>query len=255
MYTFSIELLPAAPDEKLCRSQCLPVTEQYEAHHNCTPDVLAPQHCSAAGSQSEQTSGQQSNPATKTDGSMDSRKQHTKGSGERQLSSARGGLAGLDGPDVSPKGGAKAAESYIRGAVQTPGVIIKGSGQESRVKAKGGSQKPGDNAKRNALESGISAKGGGQGAHWGMEHGMVLQRRVGLRHVELRREPVADGESFMFAVNGIPVYAKGEQCVCIACSCTGSLQASITCCAKHALLQPSEFRQFSCSCIAVVFVC
>ena len=33
--------------------------------------------------------------------------------------------------------------------------------------------------------------------------------RVGLRTVELRQQPDADGKSFMFVVNGLPVFAKG----------------------------------------------
>lgn len=52
-------------------------------------------------------------------------------------------------------------------------------------------------------------EGHGTGADWGEVHGTVLHRLVGLRHVELRRDPVDTGQLFYFAVNGQPVFAKG----------------------------------------------
>ena len=53
-------------------------------------------------------------------------------------------------------------------------------------------------------------EGEGHGrADWGEVHGTVLHRRVGLRHVELRRDPVDTGQLFYFAVNGQPIFAKG----------------------------------------------
>lgn len=37
----------------------------------------------------------------------------------------------------------------------------------------------------------------------------VLSQRIGLRAVELRREPDSFGESFEFAINGLPIWARG----------------------------------------------
>lgn len=169
---------------------------------------------------------------------MNSREQRHRGISGEQGGFGSGGVGGLNDPDASAKGGATASESRIQGPTHTSGINIKGLGQESGAKAVGVAQGSVDSAKQGAQEAGSDAEGDSQGAHWGMEHGMVLRRHVGLRNVDLRREPLADGESFMFVVNGFPVYAKGEQ------ACLHWIQSAswlyMLCCAKHASLQASD---------------
>ena len=81
-----------------------------------------------------------------------------------------------------------------------------------------------DQAGPGQAQSGASTPG----PHWGGEHAMVLQRRIGLREVELRRKKLPDGETFGFVVNGVPVYAKGELPDMLLCSVHGA-QCSLLC--------------------------